>query len=104
MAISYACYRHAPNSTSKSPTISLTFAGDFGNTNHLRSRCCSHATRGGEQAANPSTGLNLSFEVVIVKAIVTLLILAAAMYGFVSEKLAPAVLVLSAVECTGLTS
>ena len=33
--------------------------------------------RGSEQAANSSTGLNLSFDVVTVKAIVTLLILAA---------------------------
>jgi hypothetical protein len=52
--------------------FSLTSRGDFGNTNHLRSRCCSQATRGCEQAANSSTGLNLSFDVVTVKAIVTL--------------------------------
>ena len=103
MAISSACYRHARNWTSKSPTISLTFAGDFGNTNHKRSRYRSHATRGYEQAANSSTGLNLSFDVVTLKAIVTLLILAAAMYGFVSEKLAPDVTALLALLSLLLT-
>lgn len=77
MAISYACYRHARNSTSKCPEILANFAGDFGNINHLRSRCCSQAMRGSEPAANSSTGLNLSFDVVTVKAIATLLILAA---------------------------
>jgi len=41
------------------------------------------------------TDLNLSFDVVTVKAVVTLLILAAAMYRFVSEKLAPDVTALS---------
>ena len=76
--------------------ILANFAGDFGNTNHLRSRYCSQVTRGCKQAANSSTGLNLSFDVVTVKAIVTLLILAAAMYGFVSEKLAPDVTALLA--------
>lgn len=54
------------------PKILANFTGDFGNTNHLRSRCCSQATRGCEQAANSSNGLNLSFDVVTVKAIVTI--------------------------------
>ncbi|HEX7773024.1 MAG TPA: SLC13 family permease [Pyrinomonadaceae bacterium] len=58
---------------------------------------------GCEQAANSSTGLNVSFDVVTVKAIVTLLILAAAMYGFVSEKLAPDVTALLALLSLLLT-
>ncbi len=49
------------------------------------------------------TGLNLWFDVVTVKAIVTLLILAAAMYGFVSEKLAPDVTALLALLSLLLT-
>ena len=51
----------------------------------------------------PFDGLNLSFDVVTVKAIVTLLILAAAMYGFVSEKLAPDVTALLALLSLLLT-
>lgn len=51
---------------------------------------------GCEQGLILRPGLNLSFDVVTVKAIVTLLILAAAMYGFVSEKLAPDVTALLA--------
>ena len=47
--------------------------------------------------------MNLSFDVVTVKAIVTLLILAAAMYGFVSEKLAPDVTALLALLSLLLT-
>ena len=54
------------------PKILANFAGDFGNPNHLRSRCCSQVTRGCKQAANSSTGLNMSFHVVTVKAIVTI--------------------------------
>ena len=53
--------------------------------------------------ADSSAGLNLSFDIVSVKAIVTLLILAAAMYGFVSEKLAPDVTALLALLSLLLT-